>query len=111
MSERRAELLLQDILESAHKIIEYTQNLTFEQFVNDSKTIDAVIRNFEIIGEAARRLPKEYKDEHLEINWLRIKGFRNRIVHDYFGVDYKIVWKIIETDVPQLIESIGKLLK
>jgi uncharacterized protein with HEPN domain len=111
MSERKPELLLQDILESARKIIEYTQNLIFDQFVSDSKTIDAVIRNFEIIGEAAGRLPKEYKDLHPEINWLRMKGFRNRIVHDYFGVDYKIVWKIIQGDVPQLIESIEKLLK
>ena len=111
MSERKPELLLQDILESAHKILEYTLNLNFDQFISDSKTVDAVIRNFEIIGEAASRLPNEYKDKHPEINWIRIKGFRNRIVHDYFGVDYKIVWKIIQTDVPQLIESIGKLLK
>ncbi len=56
--------------------------------------IDAVIRNFEVIGEAANKLPDEFKDAHPEINWHRIRGFRNRIVHDYFGVDLAILWKI-----------------
>ena len=110
MSERNTELLLQDILESSRKIHEYTKNFSFEEFINDSKTVDAVIRNFEIIGEAAGRLPKEFKEQQPEINWLRIKGFRNRIIHDYFGIDYQIVWKIIQDDLLQLIESIEKLL-
>jgi uncharacterized protein with HEPN domain len=58
------------------------------------KTIDAVIRNFEIIGEAANRLPEIFKDQHPDIDWHRIRGFRNRIVHDYMGIDYEIVWEI-----------------
>ena len=91
MSKRDPNLLITDILESASKILEYTQGLTFEEFTNDAKTIDAVIRNFEIIGEASGRLPEDFKDEFSDIDWHRIRGFRNRIVHDYFGIDYSIV--------------------
>jgi uncharacterized protein with HEPN domain len=58
---------------------------------------DAVIRNFEIIGEAANRLPQQFRDENESIDWFRIRGFRNRIVHDYFGIDHEIVWKIKKT--------------
>jgi len=83
MSKRTPELLVEDILDSCNKILDYTRDISFDNFVTDSKTIDAVIRNFEIIGEAANRLPEEYKDAHSEIDWFRIRGFRNRIVHDF----------------------------
>ena len=72
----------------------YTNGLSYEQFLADSKTVDAVVRNFEIIGEAANRLPDEIRDRFPNIDWQRIRGFRNRIVHDYMGIDYKIVWLI-----------------
>src|SRR4051794_8117194 len=104
MSKRATTLLIDDILESANKITEYTQDLTFEQFSNDTKTIDAVIRNFEIIGEAAIRLPQDFKDKYNFIDWYRIIGFRNRIVHGYFGIDYSIVWQIKETFLSLLID-------
>lgn len=109
MSKREPKLLITDILESAHKILDYTAGQSFEDFTNDNKTIDAVIRNFEIIGEAANRLPKEYKDRYPEINWHRIRGFRNRIVHDYFGIDYSIVWTIKETFLTLMIAQLKPL--
>ncbi len=109
MSKRDAHLLVEDILDSAHKIIEYTQDISFEQFSNDSKTIDAVIRNFEIIGEAANRLPQDFMGTHNFIDWHRIIGFRNRIVHDYFGIDYSIVWQIKETFLSVLIEQLKQI--
>src|SRR6187402_977818 len=97
MSKRHFKLLLEDILESAEKIITYTQSLSYDDFIADSKTIDAVVRNFEIIGEAANRLPEDFKDDHGEIDWHKIRGLRNRIVHNYFGIDYNIIWSIKET--------------
>jgi len=111
MSKRNPKLLVEDILESCNKIMEYTQGMSYEEFVNDSKTLDAVIRNFEIIGEAANRLPEDFKDLHRDIEWLRIRGFRNRIVHDYFGVDYSIVWQVKETYLLQLISSLEKFAR
>ena len=109
MSKRDPALLVEDIIESALKILDYSRNLSFEEITNDSKTIDAVIRNFEIIGEAANRLPEEFKDVHSNIDWHRIRGFRNRIVHDYFGIDYSIVWEIKESFLPNLITTLQSL--
>jgi uncharacterized protein with HEPN domain len=109
MSKRTPQLLIQDILESCHKIIEYSDGMTYNDFVKDSKTIDAVIRNFEIIGEAANRLPDYFKESHAEIDWHRIRGFRNRIVHDYMGIDYEIVWEIRDKYLIDLIGSLEKI--
>ena len=109
MSDRSANLLIEDILESAEKIQKYTAGMTFEQFTLDDKTADAVARNFEIIGEAANRLPDGFKAQYSNIDWNRIRGFRNRIVHDYFGIDYSIVWKIVETYLPELKTELRKL--
>ena len=94
--------MLGDILDSIAKINEYTESHTFETFINDSKTLDAVIRNFEIIGEAANRLPEDFKEKYSQIDWFRIRGFRNRIVHDYMGIDYNIIWTIIEKNLSKL---------
>lgn len=110
MSEREPKLLLQDILDSAQKIITYTENITYREFIADSKTIDAVIRNYEIIGEASNRLPESIKDTMNSIDWFRIRGFRNRIAHQYFGIDYEIVWLLKETYLTELILKIGTLL-
>ena len=109
MSKRSPELLIDDILESGRKILEYTSGFTLDQFKSDSKTVDAVIRNFEIIGEVANRLPEDFKDKHSEIDWHKVRGFRNRIVHDYFGIDYSIVWVIKETFLPQLIDNLQNI--
>jgi uncharacterized protein with HEPN domain len=83
--------------------------MIYDDFIKDSKTIDAVIRNFEIIGEAANRLPESYKEIHPEIDWHRIRGFRNRIVHDYMGIDFEIVWAIRDQYLNELIVAIEKL--
>lgn len=109
MSKREPVLLLQDISESIDKIKLYTEGMTFDQFENDNKTIDAVIRNFEIIGEAANRIPDEIKDKYNEVNWHKIRGFRNRIVHDYMGVDLEIIWEIIQNYLGDLHKNILKI--
>ncbi|MGR6087538.1 MAG: HepT-like ribonuclease domain-containing protein [Arcticibacter sp.] len=105
MSKRVPGLLVADMIESAEKIISYTDGFSFEEFINDDKTVDAVIRNFEIIGEAANRLPDEFKTANPQIEWSTLRGFSNRIVHDYFGIDYSIVWNIIKNYLPGLLTS------
>ncbi len=99
MSKRDHILLIEDMLEAALKIKRYVDGLDFNAFINDDKTIDAVVRNFEIIGEAANRIDEDFKINHPELGWNHLRGFRNRIVHEYFGVDYEIVWSIIENDL------------
>ena len=110
MSKRDSKLLLEDILEASNKIFSYLFDFSFEDFTNDSKTIDAVIRNFEIIGEAANRLPNEFKELHNNIEWYKIIGLRNRIVHEYMGVDISIIWNIAKDFLPPFHNDINLLL-
>jgi len=110
MSEREMTLLLEDMLESAYKISRYSENLSLDLFMTDDKTKDAVVRNFEIIGEAANRVDVEFRMKNPDVKWNRLRGFRNRIVHDYFGIDYQIVWNIIENDLDSLIAKLEKMI-
>jgi len=110
MSKRDVILLLEDMLESALKIKEYTKTKSFDTFLQDDKTIDAVIRNFEIIGEAANRIDNDFRLKNPTIEWKRIRGFRNRIVHDYFGIDYEIVWSIIVNNLDDLIDGLSLII-
>jgi uncharacterized protein with HEPN domain len=111
MSKRDLILLLEDMLESASKIKRYTDKQDFESFINDEKTMVAVVRNFEIIGEAANRIDPDFRTSNAEIKWKRIRGFKNRIVHDYFGIDYEIVWTIVENDIEELVDQLKRLIK
>lgn len=111
MSKRDNDLLLEDILEAAQKIAKYCCGLEYADFLNDDKTIDAVIRNFEVIGEASNRIDPDFKLNHPEIEWAKLKGFRNRLIHEYFGVDYQIVWQIVQDDIEPLIDFLSGLEK
>lgn len=111
MYKRDVLLLLEDMLESAKKVRKYTHGLDFDSFMNEEKTLDAVIRNFEIIGEAANRIDSDFREKNPGLEWKRIRGFRNRIVHDYFGIDYEIVWSIIDNDLDQLIIQLERLVQ
>jgi uncharacterized protein with HEPN domain len=110
MSERDFRLYLADILDSSRAIMEFVRNLSFEEFCSDRKTYSAVIREFEIIGEAVGKLPDELKLKHPDVEWQDVKDFRNLLIHEYFGVDLEIVWKIIKDDLPNLMDTISKIL-
>ena len=111
MSERSIPFLLSDIKESIENILLFTAGLNFENYIADTKTVHAVQHNFMIIGEAAGRVPEDYKQSHPDINWRQIKNFRNIIVHDYFGIDSSIVWEIIQISLPELKRDIGNLIE
>ena len=110
MSKRAPEFLLNDILECAEKIADYTEGMSFDDFIHDSKTVDAVIRNLEIMGEAANRLPDVHKERMHLIDWYKIRGLRNRIVHQYSDIDYVIIWSVKEEYLPELVSQINNYL-
>ncbi len=106
MFKRNTKLLLEDIIEAGNKIFNYIEGFDFDSFMMDERTKDAVIRNFEIIGEAANRVNNDFKKMHNNIQWARLRGFRNRIVHEYFGIDFELVWYIINNDLPKLMNEL-----
>ena len=111
MSKRDARLYCDDILESGSAILDFIQQMSFEDFCDDRKTYSAVIREFEIIGEAVGKLPQSLKERRSDVEWQDIRDFRNLLIHEYFGVDLEIVWKIIKDDLPVLIDSIKEFLR
>ncbi len=109
MSKRPIELLLNDIIEAIDRVAQYTMGLSLDAFSKDRKTIDAVVRNLEIIGEAANRLPDDFKEKHSNVEWHKVVGLRHRIVHEYFGIDLQIIWQIISADLPALRQTLSRL--
>ena len=109
MSSRPTHLLVMDIIESIEKIERYIVDLDHDTFVMDQKGVDAVVWNLQVIGEAANRIPDALKEQHREIEWRRIVGLRNRIVHGYFGLDLEIIWEILQHELPALKATISDL--
>lgn len=110
MPERDVRLYMNDILESAQAIQIYVKGFTLETFSHDRKTFSAVIREFEIIGEAVGKLPNEIKQQYPNVPWQDIKDFRNILTHEYFGIDLEIVWKVIHDELPLLFDVVQDLL-
>ena len=110
MSERDPRLYCEDILESGSAILDFVKGLSFEVFCDDRKTYSAVIREFEIIGEAVGKLPESFRERRPDVEWQDIKDFRNLLSHEYFGVDLEIVWKIIEDDLPALMDAVREIV-
>jgi uncharacterized protein with HEPN domain len=110
MSERDPRLYLVDIMDSAEAILQFTKGLSFDEFACDRKTVSAVIREFEVIGEAVGKLPDIIKKAYPDVEWQDIKDLRNLLIHEYFGIDQEIIWGIIRDDIPKLITVVSDIL-
>ena len=109
MSHSHKEYLLH-ILEETNFVLTSTQNTTQEEFDNDAILKRAVVRSLEIVGEAAKKLPDDFKVQHPETDWKAMAGTRDKLIHDYFGVDYDIVWDIVINELPLLKEQLANML-
>jgi len=104
-------MYLEDLLIAMTRIAEYIGDLTFHDFKRDYKTADAVIRNFEIIGEAAKNISQELKEQYHEVPWDEMYLLRNKVSHEYFGIDYEIIWDIASNYLPENRKQIENILK
>jgi uncharacterized protein with HEPN domain len=109
-SDKKWSFRLQHILHAIEKIQRYTEEHTEESFGSDEKTIDAVIRNFQVIGEAARLIPDNVQSAHPDIPWSDMQKMRHVLVHDYDKVDAAMVWRTVQQDLPPLVEPLKRLL-
>lgn len=111
MSSRTDRDLLGDLLEAIPRAEAYLAGLNYEQFLADTKTQDAVIRTLEIVGEATKRLSPAIRERHPEIPWKNMAGVRDKLIHDYFGVNLDIVWQIVRDELPQLAVQVASVLE
>ncbi len=102
-------LYLKDILSAMESIEKFVAGMTFDEFMKDEKTVDAVIRKFEVIGEATKRIPEEIRLKHQDVPWKEMAAMRDRLIHFYFGVDYNLVWQAIKDRIPQVKPHIQKI--
>ncbi|OHD56124.1 MAG: hypothetical protein A2014_05325 [Spirochaetes bacterium GWF1_49_6] len=110
MSERGGIEILRDIIESCDRILLFCDGLDYEGFIYDIKTQDAVLRNFEIIGEAVKSISETLKMKYPSIKWKQIAGMRDILIHHYFGVNWDMIWEIIHEDIPDLKEQINGII-
>lgn len=106
---RNFKVYLEDILEATAKIRQFTVGFTLEKFSADTKTFDAVIRNLEIIGEAIKKVPEDMRKKYPDVEWKKIAGLRDILIHEYFGIDVEIVWDIVQNKLPPLEKQLGRL--
>ena len=102
---------LRDMLENAEKALSFVEDMNFDEFAADDKAVYAVIRAFEIIGEAARQVPESIQNANSDIPWREITGMRNKLTHEYFGVNTKVVWRTVHEDLPVIIPLLRKMLE
>jgi len=104
-------LYIDDILQALKSIESYTKGFDFNKLKHNKLVVDAVTRNLEIIGEAVKNIPVDVKKRHPDVEWKKIAGLRDILAHEYFGVDLKVLWDIIENKLPGFKKEIGSLLK
>jgi len=102
---------LQDIQGAILDILDFTHGLDFEAFTRDKKTSYAVVRALEIIGEAAKKVPPETRDSHPEVPWKEMTGIRDKLIHEYFGVNSRVVWNTVTEDIPRLKPLIAHVME
>jgi uncharacterized protein with HEPN domain len=101
---------IQDIIDSIAESGGFVQGMTYEAFTGDKRTVNAVIRSLEVIGEASKNVPQNLRDRYPGIPWKKMAGMRDKLIHEYFGVDLEIVWQVVTSELPPLLPNLKIML-
>lgn len=108
--QREPKVFLEDIYTAALRIETYTEGLSFDEFVDNDLVIDAVIKNILVIGEASKNIPEQIRQDNPQIEWRKMAGMRDMMIHGYFSINYRIVWDVVQNKIPTLRQQIKKLI-
>jgi uncharacterized protein with HEPN domain len=110
MSERNLILFLNDILKCIQKIQKYTKGKKYNDFIQNELLVDGIVRNLEVIGEAVKNIPEDFRKKYPTVEWKKIAGLRDILIHEYFGIDYELLWDIVKSKIPELKVQITKIV-
>lgn len=109
MKDRELRDYINDLIEACEDILSFTKGMSYSEFTDDRKTVNAVIRSLEVIGEATKKLPTSFKNNFPNIPWKQMAGMRNKLIHEYFGIDKQMVWQAIEKHIPYILPLIKEI--
>ncbi|OHB76849.1 MAG: hypothetical protein A2Z25_22685 [Planctomycetes bacterium RBG_16_55_9] len=103
MKDREIRDYINDLIEACEDILAFTEGMSYSDFINDKRTINAVVRSLEVIGEATKKLPVSLKDHYPKVPWKQMAGMRDKLIHEYFGIDKQMVWKVVKEHIGDLL--------
>jgi uncharacterized protein with HEPN domain len=109
MKDRELRDYINDLIEACEDILSFTKGMSYSDFAGDKKTVNAAIRSLEVIGEATKKLPASFRDNYPNIPWKQMAGMRDKLIHEYFGIDKQMVWQAIERHIPYILPQIKKI--
>lgn len=109
MKDRDLRDYINDLVEACEDILAFTKGMSYSDFADDKKTVNAVIRSLEVIGEATKKLPTSLKDSHPDVPWKQMAGMRDKLIHEYFGIDQQMVWQAVEKHIPEILPWIKEI--
>jgi uncharacterized protein with HEPN domain len=109
MKDRDLRDYINDLIEACEEILSFTQGMSYSDFAGDKKTVNAVIRSLEVIGEATKKLPASFRNNFPNIPWKQMAGMRDKLIHEYFGIDMQMVWQAVERHIPYILPLIKEI--
>ena len=109
MKDRDLRDYINDLVEACEDILSFTRGMSYSDFAGDKKTVNAVIRSLEVIGEATKKLPISFRDSYPDVPWKRMAGMRDKLIHEYFGVDKRMVWQVVERHIPDILPLVKEI--
>jgi uncharacterized protein with HEPN domain len=109
MKDRDLRDYISDLVEACEDILSFTRGMSYSDFARDKKTVNAVIRSLEVIGEATKKLPVSFRDSYPDVPWKRMAGMRDKLIHEYFGVDRQMVWQVVERHIPDILPLVKEI--